>query len=135
MMRKSDREYKVSAMSFYELDRLLYKKVNEANNNLFGGIFPFISRLMDENEKILEELDYIKAYIQNSDKPLVAPVSIEVDATEKVKQPRGTSPEEVYEEPSAEELEAVKRYLDKTEKEQKRFKKKYTPKLRVKELG
>jgi hypothetical protein len=137
-MRKTDREYKVAEMSFYELDRLLYKKSKEANDHLFGGILPFINRLMDENEMILKELEYIKCYLQSTDKPLVKPIEDEaveqkpIEATQKDEQLRVTTPEEVYEEPSEEELEAVKRYLEKEKRDEEKQKKKYTSKLKIK---
>ncbi|KHF40721.1 hypothetical protein [Halalkalibacter okhensis] len=128
-MRRRKSEKMLVEMDYYDLDKLIYKKTREANEQLFGGILPFINRLFDENERILKEMDYLKAYIQGTEKPFVT------SADDTDEQPRGTTPEEMYEEPSEEELEAVKRYLEKTEHGQRRYQKKYTPKLKIKELS
>ncbi|WP_100408458.1 hypothetical protein [Bacillus solitudinis] len=127
-MRKTDREYKVTEMNFAELDRILYKKAKEANDHLFGGVLPFISRLMDENEIILKELDYLKAYIQSTEKPIIKPVKEEVVSVERstkvTEKPQNVKVEQpVYEEPTKEEVERANRYFNKTPREQKRLSK------------
>ncbi|MCK0470869.1 hypothetical protein [Halalkalibacter sp. APA_J-10(15)] len=137
-MRKSDREYRVSEMNYAELDDLIFKKSRNANDQLFGGLLSMFNRLYDENELIIKELDYIKAYLQNQEKPIVEPNSkeeIEEDIKEDIevnKMKSYPTAEEVYEEPSEEDIEAVKRYLQKEERDRQRSKKKYTPKLKMK---
>jgi hypothetical protein len=68
------KEQELVFMTKQELDDLLYnvsyRASRRANNEQFGGILPFFNRLFDENEKIIEELDYLKVCLQQGvDKP------------------------------------------------------------------
>lgn len=59
---------KLDVMKIHDLEDLVYtasmKSARRAEEMLFGGLMPFFNRLFDENEMILEELQYIKTLLQ-----------------------------------------------------------------------
>ncbi|ERN54309.1 hypothetical protein [Alkalihalophilus marmarensis] len=63
-MRKNKREKMIVELSQTELDELIYLKNRRTNDQLFGGLLPYLNRLFDENQMLLEELQVIKTYLQ-----------------------------------------------------------------------
>lgn len=48
-----------------ELEDLIYKYCRKANSELYKGLSTFLYTFGEEHKTIINELDYIKAYIQN----------------------------------------------------------------------
>lgn len=69
-MSKKYRENKsnIVTLSVSELEELVYKAsysaARKVEDQLFGGLLGFINRLYDENEMVLESLDYLKTVVQ-----------------------------------------------------------------------
>ncbi|MEC1772816.1 hypothetical protein [Schinkia azotoformans] len=59
----------IVTMTRSELDDLVYfaslRGAIRANEKLFNGLHPFLYQYLDELKMIINELDYIKIYIQN----------------------------------------------------------------------
>lgn len=51
-----------------ELEDLIYKYCRISNDQLYKGLASFLYTFGDEHKKIIEQLDYIKAYIQSGEK-------------------------------------------------------------------
>jgi hypothetical protein len=62
----------VVTLKVYELEELVYKASFEAarktEQQLFGGLMSFFNRLFDDNERIIETLDYLKLSLQETQK-------------------------------------------------------------------
>jgi hypothetical protein len=63
---------KLVTMTIHDLEDLVYtaslKSAKRVEKELFGGLIPFINRLYDENEQIIETLEHIKLTLQESQK-------------------------------------------------------------------